>query len=82
MSITIIAIETMASKMTTLTDSRPVPNMIGIGPMKRIPPPLILLSLFFPDMSIRMIAANATNNPITVSPNPISNIRSAKFIRD
>ena len=70
------------SKMITLTESRSVPNMIGTGPMKRIPPPLTRLSLFFPDMIIRMIAANATNNPVTVSPNPISNIRSVKFLRN
>jgi len=82
MSIVIIAIDAMASKMMTLTDSRSVPNMIGIGPMKRIPPPLTRLSLFFPDMIVRMIAANATKKPVTVSPNPISKIRSVKFLRD
>lgn len=80
MSIAIIAIDAMASKMITLTDSRSVLNMTGMGPMKRIAPPLTRLSLFFPDMIIRIIAANATNNPITVSPNPISNIRSVKFL--
>jgi len=82
MSIAIIAIEAMASKIMILADSRSVPNMIGMGPMKRIPPPLTRLSPFFPDVIIRMIVAKTTNNPITVSPNPISNIRSVNFLRD
>ncbi len=82
MSTITIAINAIASKIRNVADSRSVPNMIGTGPISKIPPPLARSAPFFPDKIIRVTAASASNIPAIVNPNPISNIRSVKFFDD
>jgi hypothetical protein len=65
-----IAIRIIARIIRVLTELRSEPNMIGIGPMSRIPAPLVW-PLEPPDFAARNImATKAKTNPKTTSNNP------------
>jgi hypothetical protein len=67
-----ISINMIARTMSNFTDCWSVPNTIGIGPIKRMPPPLT--------PRLRTVTEIITNTarimPVTVKPNPKMRVRS------
>jgi hypothetical protein len=61
-------INTMARTTRILTDSRSVPNIIGIGPISKIPAARCPLFFPDPDFAIMIIEITASMKPIRISP--------------
>ncbi len=61
----------MTNITRTLADSRSVPNIIGIGPMNRIPQPLVFVPVVWDRIARRIVATKARMNPKITRANPI-----------
>ena len=64
----------MARTTKIFTDSRSVPNMIGIGPINKIPAARCSLPFPDPDLAIMSIEITASMKPIRINPIAISAI--------
>jgi hypothetical protein len=76
----IIAISTIARIIKVLTDSRSEPNTIGMGPMSRIPAPLVWPPAPLPLIARSITATKANTNPMVTSASPmLERLKSSKL---
>jgi hypothetical protein len=65
------ATRTIANNKIIFKDSLSVPNIIGIGPIIRMPPPLVFpFALFALEKMSRITAKKATAKPTRIKANP------------
>ncbi len=63
-------IMTMENSIRILMDSLSVPKMMGKGPMRTAPPPLILPRTLRDESMRRIAAMNVITNPVKTSKSP------------